>query len=462
MGRILSFDRGIAIVAALVAALLPMLFGGVIPWGMGAAAVLLAFLGMIGRGSAMTRFGRAQAWLLILFIVLMGIVALQILPDIGVAPPDPTWQPAGALLGLDLLPRIAADLARAQSGLIIIPLYVAAFAIGLHIGASARGGPLFLEAFALVSSVLILFTVLAFTLEPGVLLGEARKAYIGYYTHGFVNRNSAATYVGIVGLTSALLFLRETQKRSSYLALTSGRSQSWFGRSKPVIWVLCTLLAFGALAMTGSRAGIGLFAACLVLAIALYGMRNSRHSPGWVVAGGLLVIAVFAFLASDTGQLEQRLTESGLESPERGQIYALAWKLILERPWLGHGIGSFSIVFPEIKPLDIGDFYKVWDRVHDTPLEIAFELGLPATVLLVFLWVAVFVNLVISVFRSDRFVYPLIGAAVWLFASLHSLIDFSLQIPGVGAAALVIVGSMLTFGPYADSKAAQVYVGSPL
>jgi hypothetical protein len=82
--------------------------------------------------------------------------------------------------------------------------------------------------------------------------------------------------------------------------------------------------------------------------------------------------------------------------------------------------------------------------IHNTLLEIAADMGIPIAVLVVLAWVAIFVTLIYGVRHRNRdLIVPISALAVAMLAILHSLVDFSLQIPGYGIVALALIGSGL-------------------
>jgi O-antigen ligase len=134
-----------------------------------------------------------------------------------------------------------------------------------------------------------------------------------------------------------------------------------------------------------------------------------------------------------------------------GQQYAVPadtrlaiWKdtlgLIEDHPWLGTGLGTFSIAYPSVQTAFAGRFVS---HAHNDYLEFASELGIPGTLLL---FGAVFYLLLQSAgsFRRNENGF---GRAVALgcFGSLlgillHSLTDFNLHIPANALVFAVVLG----------------------
>jgi O-antigen ligase len=103
----------------------------------------------------------------------------------------------------------------------------------------------------------------------------------------------------------------------------------------------------------------------------------------------------------------------------------------------------------------------VWDYAHSTILEIAVEMGIPVAVMVVITALASLFVLaraaVKSEGRSRRSLAAITGIAV--LSCLHSMIDFSLQIPGY----LVLFGVLLGCGlARASATLAEVAAVRPL
>ena len=89
--------------------------------------------------------------------------------------------------------------------------------------------------------------------------------------------------------------------------------------------------------------------------------------------------------------------------------------------------------------------WGIWGSAHSTPLEMAAELGLPLVGLVVVAWIIVLAVLVRGVrIRRRDVVVPVTALSVAALALLHSLIDFSLQIPGYAIVVFALLGAGLS------------------
>jgi len=162
---------------------------------------------------------------------------------------------------------------------------------------------------------------------------------------------------------------------------------TWRWKSCPqaVIYGLWTLGIFALVVLSWSRA------TWLAGALSMLLMAWLRLPRGWtIVSLTLLALAVaftnanamrgpwmrnayFSRLASLT-----RLESPRKKDPGRIYLYQKALGMIAERPWRGHGIGSFFLT--SVQFAQPSDFYgRVPSFAHNFLLQLAAEVGLPTT-----------------------------------------------------------------------------------
>ena len=117
--------------------------------------------------------------------------------------------------------------------------------------------------------------------------------------------------------------------------------------------------------------------------------------------------------------------------------------MIADHPWFGTGLGTFVWSFPAYRSANVS-MWGVWTFAHSTPLELAADLGLPLAGLIGLAWLVVLVVLMrgVRTRRNDRIV-PAGALAVAILGLAHSVIDFSLQIPGYAIVVFALVGAGL-------------------
>jgi len=177
----------------------------------------------------------------------------------------------------------------------------------------------------------------------------------------------------------------------------------------------------------------------LLVAIGL--MIASRLKLGfWYVLGSATAaLAVMAVWLSGTG----RIGSQGLFDDARWSVYGLCIEAIRQRPLLGAGVGTFADLFPSLRAEDISG-WGVWDFAHSTILEIAVEMGVPIAAMVVIAAIASVIILAKAALRSKDGSRSSLSAitGIAVLSYLHSIIDFSLQIPGY----LIVFGILLGCG----------------
>jgi O-antigen ligase len=273
---------------------------------------------------------------------------------------------------------------------------------------------------------------------------------IGYLTSGFINRNSAATFLGIGALVSLGLVAQQIR---SVLQTTIGDSDRERIRrlsdalaGKLGFDIVLFVLIFAALLATGSRGGISFTVIAALFMMFLYGVRMSvkSHSAGgrsvWVLMILSVVVLMLGVFELSGARLVERLLDQGFDSASRVETYARTLEAIRDNLVLGSGLGTFQDVFPAYR-LELSAGRQVWDKAHNDYLELILGLGLPAAMLVMLSYILVFYKVVRGFFVRHRDGhYSAIAAAVCVLVGLHSLVDFSLQIQANTLAFALLLG----------------------
>ncbi|MDB5510733.1 MAG: O-antigen ligase protein, partial [Enterovirga sp.] len=262
-------------------------------------------------------------------------------------------------------------------------------------------------------------------------------------TGTFVNRNTAATFFGTVMILWLVRLLRELDRRVPKSATGIRDFGAALLDAPPRALTIAlggTFLAFAALLLTRSRAGIILTLGCSFVA-ALLTLRGRVSSRAGALTGIGAGVVIAAFLVEFLGgAVAGRIGGQGLVDEGRLASYASSLAIIRDNPWLGTGLGSFRDIFPAYRSPDISTF-GLWDRAHNTPLEIAVELGIPAGGAIVALWLLGLGRLLWGALTRRRDVdVPIAAFGIGLLGSLHALVDFSPQVPGFVVPWLVLLG----------------------
>lgn len=207
-----------------------------------------------------------------------------------------------------------------------------------------------------------------------------------------------------------------------------------FGRVRRERWVLVSLFAIvpiGALVLCASRGGIVSFA--VEVGVLVIWMLLRRSAGRHLLSGGVVFLLVFLMVSwLGVQQLVERF--SSLQSLEvtagkRASMRSDTWRIFLDHPWTGTGLGTLQLVFPAYETLYDG---KIVNHTHNDYLEGLAETGLAGGLCCVwFLGTLLFdsfrrLSQAGGAFSSTVQLSALIACLGFL---THSLVDFNLHIP---------------------------------
>jgi O-antigen ligase len=230
----------------------------------------------------------------------------------------------------------------------------------------------------------------------------------------FVNRNH---FAGFVELVLPL----------SLVPLALGKVR----RERRLVVGLFAVVSIGALFLSASRGGIvsfGVEVGVLALVILL------RRAVGkhLLAAGAILVAALLLVTWLGIGQILQRFsTVQSLEvtSGKRASMRRGTWRIFLDHPIVGTGLGTLQIVYPPYETLYDG---KIVNHTHNDYLEALAETGLIGGLCCAwFLGVLLLEASKRSLQLNNSFAgaLQLSGLVACSGLLMHSLVDFNLHIP---------------------------------
>lgn len=385
------------------------------------------------------RFG--QFVLLGLAAIVIAAYALVLHEQLAAHPwfatPHPLWREASEALGTPIEPSVS--IARHQ------PF----FALGASLA----------DMLALICSFIIctdrnrarqLLKVVAWSGAAYAICGIA-ALLIGAtkisLTWTFISRNVVAVYFGSCAIVWLLLLCEDVrgQFRSGSIQWRKMLSGHFSDRPAAVVVAFSALLVcLTAMFATESRAGILISLVMLVIAVAALLYRDlPRRSGVFVVVAVGAVVALLLLQVMGSG-VSGRLLSQGLGDEGRRATHWSTWHMIRDHPWVGTGLGTFGWSFPSYRSANISMWGTI-SQAHSTVLDMAAELGLPFTGLVVIAWIIVLAVLVRGVWiRRRDVVVPIAALSVAALALVHSLIDFSLQVPGYSIVVFALLGAGLS------------------
>jgi O-antigen ligase len=363
-----------------------------------------------------------------------------------IASPHQIWHEAAEVLGIPIAP--SASIARNQPFFSLgAPLAnMLALICSFIVCADRNRARQLLLVIAWSSVAYAVYGIAAYLIDPTHVLWREKTAYRDVLTSTFINRNTAAVYFGSCSVLWLLLLSQHLRRHlpPGPIYWRSSLHRILTDPPRPVVLSFAMLiLCIAAMLMTNSRAGIVLSLMALVIALAAFLYRDVPRRGGiaaTLAIGGLMALLVLQVLG---GNVSGRFDVQGLSDEGRLETYRSTLRMIADHPWFGTGLGTFMWSFPAYRSANIS-MWGIWDRAHSTPLELASDLGLPLAGLIVLVWLIVLGVLIRGVRTRRRdLILPVGALSVAILSLAHSIIDFSLQIPGYAIVVFALVGAGL-------------------
>jgi O-antigen ligase len=242
-----------------------------------------------------------------------------------------------------------------------------------------------------------------------------REMHYGGIPFGpYVNRNHFAGFAELV-LPMALV------------PLLLGRVR----RERLVIVGILAIIPLSALMLSASRGGIVSVGAELAFLVLVLGLRRAagRH----LFAGGVVLLLAFVIVSwLGVNQILSRF--SGLQTLEvtaskRASMRNGTWRIFLDHPVLGTGLGTLQQVYPPYETLYDG---KIVNHAHNDYLEVLAETGVVGGICCAWFIGTLFVAALRFLQSKDDSFANTLRLCGWTACCgllVHSLVDFNLHIP---------------------------------
>jgi O-antigen ligase len=419
----------------------PIPFGGNRPWAWSLMSLWTSVL--LGCWSSLLWSGRislvwrsAFAFPMVLVALVLGWIIITLIPGLG--PVNPAWGIASEQLGVSLPARTAISADAALVSLMKLATYLTIFWLTLQYARDRDRANQLLCIVSWSGLVFALYGLINFVYGNPYLLWYARWTSQADVTATFVNRNHYATFAGLGLLCSAGV---GTAAFHAAWRL-SDRSQATFPRTleclvgKPLTYFVIMLVIAMAWLQTHSRMGaaaVSLGIVAMLVLMLLSGLLRKKLVLLFIVP--LLCV----FLAEVSGNITLERIGGTMEI-DRLTIFEVVADQIGSAPLTGSGYGSFSQSFPIYRDLRLPGT-ATYLEAHNTYLELAAEIGIPATILfeIAILW-CVFLCLMGAFRRRRDIVYPIVAVSATIVVGVHALLDFSVQIPAVAALYSALLG----------------------
>jgi O-antigen ligase len=356
----------------------------------------------------------------------------------------PIWALAEDTLKIDLPGRITVNPSATLSSVAGLLGYASIFWVAVQLSSRRRVAVTIVKAVAVIAGIYAWYGVLVFLSGNDTILIYQKWEYLSSLTSTFINRNSFATFSGIGLICVLAILLRAVLPVIQSKARVRVRVTQTF----EILFRKCSVYLFSgggllaALMLSGSRAGIGSTAVGLVaLSVLMIRSRRTkatRLAASVIVISGIFGLAALPFSELLTSRLDRE--DTSLSENSRIEVYRLTLAAIGDAPMTGTGLGTFGDIFPYYRDTDVFTS-SAWVKAHNTYLETFLELGAPAALALfsaigMLAWKC---GTNASKFRQRRAI-PSVAVAVTVLVGVHSLLDFSMQIPSIAATYSVLLG----------------------
>ncbi len=193
----------------------------------------------------------------------------------------------------------------------------------------------------------------------------------------------------------------------------------------------------GTIFLSGSRGGMLAIVGELVLLAALLVKQKSGLRTA-IGIGVFLAILAGLLIWIGGNELSQRIATAGpghseLSNDIRSYINRDGFRMFLKKPFLGWGLGSFPIVYPQFRTFYTNFFVN---EAHNDYLQLLVEMGLLGFATMIWFVVTVYARALKKIGHWPTELSGAVTLACMLGLSgilVHSAVDFNLQIPANAA-----------------------------
>lgn len=428
---------------------IPLPFGSnrILPWGINAVlfgSLLVAYeLGILIRGRRHPVGIKVLLPAALAFAAVVFWIFVQTSLSAPVGFQHPIYQMAADALGVDVPGSLSVD--RDATALALLRLLTAGsvFWLCLQLCRDPERAHMLLQAIGTIGAVYAAFGLLDLALG-GTMLGF-EPTWAGHFVRStFVNKNSFATYAGLALLANVGLLMR---------AFRHAMHQTGVGAANRLVALVETsarvapfrlgaaIVLLAGLLLTASRGGIisGLLGLIALLVLSWQSRRRRASEPLETLIFVTLVAAGCYMFFGDL--FVGRIATGGLVDEGRKAVFSITLQSILDAPFTGFGDGTFQDVFAMYRDRSIS-IVNVWDKAHNTYLEVFQGLGVIGGVLLLFALGFLVLRCALGFLDRRQGITPCaVALAATALVATHALVDFSMQIQAVSLTYIALLGA---------------------
>jgi O-antigen ligase len=388
-------------------------------------------------------------------VALPGLLLLAVLiwvwiQSVGFTPStwhNPVWRIAGRGLGRPVAGAISINPFATTTEWMKLASYVAlGWLAGVLAARHGNARTLFVAVFAVGVFYAAYGIVLSALGTSQITLFESLPPPYGRdVSGGFVAKNSFATFTG-VALLAGLALLVKAGRHEIVVARgwrTHLRTLIQYALGRGAVWLVGSLILLAALIASDSRAGLlAAFSGLFVLFGLALTVSARRDEMKWTAIGGAGAVVAILTLFLVNGHTLQSRFENLIDTAGAGELRPALWgtalRALADHPLMGTGLGTYRDAYP----LYADSFVPfVVDRAHNDYLEFAMGVGIPAASLWILALAMLTVQCALGALRRHRRrLYAMTAVGATVLVGVHSMFDFSLQMPAVSVLYAVIMG----------------------
>ncbi|GGD12972.1 O-antigen ligase family protein [Aquisalinus flavus] len=277
-----------------------------------------------------------------------------------------------------------------------------------------------------------------FIINPDTIHGRPRPYHLGRLSAAFLSANTAATLFGTGVLVAMTGLLKAVERTGTFHPIDLVEGLFRHGTLSLVSFLFCAVC----LVLTASRAGIAFALVCLVILVVwqMAALRRSRSRTTeeggglrWLIAGGAAFIGLAAItvFAMSGDMAAERYADLGQDSNMRAVMFATYWEASMAHPLLGTGFDSFAAVNARVMSADNAALLAGQGAAHNVFLQWLLQKGWLGALAMVGTVAAIYWKIWRGLASRRRHKLYLRGVLVIaLFVSLHSMVDYAVEIPG--------------------------------
>ncbi len=211
------------------------------------------------------------------------------------------------------------------------------------------------------------------------------------------------------------------------------------------------LLIFGALMLTGltilgtKSRGVWLSSG-LVFGYALYRLLRMRlRTSRTLLAFGWMMFFVIIILVATPGVMHRLITDDQGSTDARVYMNQIAFNLIQDNPWTGVGWDNYTQVFGKYDTTAVNHSAEFPFIVHNGFAYVASEYGVPALLLLLWIWLLVLKDTLHLKPAGFTFVQMMAFFLPWAFVGRLIQVPLYVNNPIIGTETWYILGMCLVF-----------------